>query len=179
VQKGHEGVLRVLMDAGADPAAREVFDDSTPLHFSRNRGHGYANAMKMARMLLEAGADPNARNRHGKTPLHAVAQRGDGAVLRLLLDAGADAMARMSCNLTPLHHAAAGGDEGIVRMLLDAGADGEAKNDSGDTPEDLAHSHPEVQPSGQIVLLGLLYTFAPGCASQRRVKVHRFDSVLC
>ena len=181
VHNGHAGVLRLLLDAGAEPSARGGSEQATPLHLASRY-----DRVTIARMLLAAAADPNARNRHMETPLHCAARRGAAEIVRLLLDAGADAMgsayngptdamARMSCSMTPLHRAAAGGHEGVLNMLLDAGADGEAKNDWGDTPEDHADSHPRVQPPWKFFPLGFaLCDFAPFCASQRSVTVQRF-----
>ncbi len=45
--------MRLLLDRGADPNAREPGDNATPLHFAA--GHGSLGAV---RALLDAGADP-------------------------------------------------------------------------------------------------------------------------
>jgi hypothetical protein len=60
---GQEEAVRVLLDAGADPAARYL-DDNTALHSAAFLGRA-----KVAALLLEAGADAGARNTHGETPL--------------------------------------------------------------------------------------------------------------
>ena len=76
-------VMSALLDAGADPNARDSLD-STPLHISP------APAVPL---LVAAGADVDARNSDGQTPLHIALSRGDLAKVRSLLQLGADTTA--------------------------------------------------------------------------------------
>lgn len=117
-------VVRLLVEAGADPDAallhdhripwtyrhpqrhcpdfREVTAGTTPLHLAlepscRIRAVPEIDAT-VIEALLTAGADPNAADTHGRTPLHAaVTSFGPDALaaVRLLLAAGADPHARM------------------------------------------------------------------------------------
>ncbi|MCH8978843.1 MAG: ankyrin repeat domain-containing protein [Armatimonadetes bacterium] len=70
-------LVRLLMDSGADPTAKNV-DGMTPLH--------YASSTDSVRMLLDGGADHNSQNKDGKAPLH-YSDSAENA--RILLDAGA------------------------------------------------------------------------------------------
>ncbi|KAL8402586.1 hypothetical protein RB596_009090 [Gaeumannomyces avenae] len=127
-ENGHEAVVRLLLDRGADKDAK-VGDGRTPLHWAAAGGHE-----AVARLLVEAGADKEAKDGRfgGRTPLHRAAAGGHEAVARLLVEAGADKEAkdedRFFSGRTPLHCAAEGGHEAVARLLVEAGADKEAKD---------------------------------------------------
>ena len=60
-------VIRALLEAGADPAARAEYG-MTPLHVA-----AWSNSNpSVIRALIEAGADPAARDDDGKTPFYYV-----------------------------------------------------------------------------------------------------------
>jgi ankyrin repeat protein len=63
---GHEQVVALLLDAGADINARNQNDHwgTTPLHAA---AHG--NQAKVVRVLIDRGADLKAKNPHGRTPM--------------------------------------------------------------------------------------------------------------
>lgn len=135
------GAISVLLEAGADPHARDAFYQYTPLHHAARSGHpGVAVA------LLEAGADPNAWATGfnidwgwGWTPLHLAARSNpDPDVVKALLEAGADLDARSAESyregLTPLHYAGWNPKPGVAAALLDAGADVNALSRGGRTP---------------------------------------------
>lgn len=59
---GHLDVVRLLLESGADPNAREAGDHTYPLHWAVANRH-----VEMARALLDAGGDP-----HGAGDAHAL-----------------------------------------------------------------------------------------------------------
>ena len=118
LQTSNPTIIRLLLDAGADP---NTPDDRgvTPLHLgAQNR-----NPM-VATHLLNAGADLHAGDNEGYTPLHhAAAWNGNGRVVNLLLTRGANPLAESNDGRAPLHSALryqAG--SGTVAVLIEAGA---------------------------------------------------------
>ena len=127
----YPAVIHVLVDAGADVAARH-WGDLTPLHeaASQNTNTGVTAA------LLEVGVDPNARDRDGIVPiLLAATDNSNPDVVTLLVEAGADPNARDPYGNTPLHLAWNTGwfdRRPVMRELLRLGADPLARNEAGE-----------------------------------------------
>jgi ankyrin repeat protein len=59
-------VVKMLLDAGADPNDQDTLFGDTPLH---NVGLHVGEAVKIGKLLLEYGADPLLTNKGGKAPL--------------------------------------------------------------------------------------------------------------
>ncbi len=59
-KRGDLDAVRLLLEHGADPNAREPGDNTTPLHWAAAHGH-----VDVVRALLDAGADV-----HGLGDLH-------------------------------------------------------------------------------------------------------------
>jgi len=111
---------RLLLDAGADPNARNDAG-ATALMWA-------VDDLDMTRLLIERKADPNVRSADGRSALMLAAGRsGASDVVKVLLDAGA-----MVDGQALLTQAADAGDPAIMRLLLDRGAG------SGPIPADLA-----------------------------------------
>jgi ankyrin repeat protein len=121
---GNTESVRILLDRGADPNARNK-SEATPLIYG-------AYNFDKTRLLIEKGGDVNAQSSIGSTPLSVAAfVHGNAATVRLLLEKGAAASgARRSPLLTaygPLLRAAYGGDPETVQLLLEKGADPKRK----------------------------------------------------
>ena len=68
-RQGDTEAIVALIDAGADPNAKDDSGGDTPLHQAAKGGHAKAIAA-----LLAAGADPNAKDIVGFTPVHQAAE---------------------------------------------------------------------------------------------------------
>lgn len=122
-------VFRVLLDAGADPKARDMYG-LTPLHSAVMH-----NNAAIGNALINAGVDSKARDQTARNNL---------AIITALLNAGANPNARNKQGATPLHRAAKiNTNPAIITTLLDAGADAKAKDKSGRTPFDYAREKNE------------------------------------
>jgi ankyrin repeat protein len=83
---GGAEVVRVLLEAGADPDA----DQQNPMRVRPLHSAAASGDREAVRALLEAGAEPNARQQGGFTPLHAAARNDDAEMVAQLLAHGAD-----------------------------------------------------------------------------------------
>lgn len=128
-ERGHEGVVRLLLEQGADLAARDK-PGNTPLH-SAVRG-GYRNIVGL---VLGAGADVNATDYNSNVPLHmALTLDSNSDILMMLLSAGADVNAKNSFGNTPLHLTVTlNRERSSAETLLEYGASLEFRNKSGNT----------------------------------------------
>jgi ankyrin repeat protein len=95
-------VMRMLLDAGADPTAR-TDDQTTALMIAAGLGHGGdryerfwsgARAAESVKFLVEHGADVNARNESGFTALHGTAFVGADEAAEYLVQRGAQVNAQ-------------------------------------------------------------------------------------
>jgi ankyrin repeat protein len=149
--KNLPGMVRLLLDLGADPNAR----DAIGMTVLSTASQEHADPAIVA-MLLAAGAklefvgaiylehyeiaetllkdDPSRIGPDGRDTiaLHLSVSKKNAAAVRWLIGHGIDINAKRNlwdCNHTALHMTAESGDIDIARMLLDAGADPNIRDD--------------------------------------------------
>ena len=83
----HDEVIKVLLEARADPNVRDWMG-RTPLFKASGMSRSYSK--RVVKVLLEGGADPNIRSYTGGTPLLMAALWGEREKVEMLLNAGAD-----------------------------------------------------------------------------------------
>src|SRR6266571_4517634 len=129
VREGHLEAVRVLLEAGADPAAVALSGESL-ITVARDRGHE-----AVARLLEEVRAE------RGRTApdlagadhaIHLAAAAGDVAQVEKLLDADPQLVHRGDGQGgTPLHRAVGASAREVIELLLDRGADIHARHGAG------------------------------------------------
>src|SRR5262249_2037166 len=141
VAERHPEVVKLLLDAHADVAARSlvypqtVVDEQTQragrekLNYTVQRGGATAllfaarvGDLESARLLLNAGADANDAQPDGVSALALAAHSGNGSVAALLPDRGASPDA-LGSGYSALHAAVLRSDVTLVRALLAHHAD--------------------------------------------------------
>lgn len=139
--RGDLAMVKLLLEAGADPRVQRKGSDSA-LHFAaRNKA---ATAAKVLRALVAAGAHLDAPGERGQTALHAACEASATAAVKTLLELGAksdvrDAKKKLPMDLATsraiwsafeaagvgarvdLHEAAAKGDAARVASALERG----------------------------------------------------------
>ncbi|XP_056145493.1 ankyrin repeat domain-containing protein 50 [Lampris incognitus] len=122
--EGHEDIVELLLEAGADvdetaspdantPAATAV----TPLLAAAAMGH-----ISTVGRILFWGAAVDAIDGEGKTALSLAAARGSVEVVRALLDRGLDENHKDDMGWTPLHAAACEGHRTVCAALTERGS---------------------------------------------------------
>jgi len=116
VGRGHEGVVRVLLEqSNANPNTADTISGRTPLTWAAKNGHE-----GVVRILLERDdVDCEKPDKWSRTPLLRAAENGHEGVVRILLERDdVDYEKPDKWSRTPLLLAAENGHEGAVRMLL-------------------------------------------------------------
>jgi len=142
-------IVRLLLQAGADPNAALNHRRSGPLHYAADGfvgGPAWDPDRQVAtlQVLLEAGAHIHAQDKNGATALHRAVRTRCAAAVRFLLRAGADPALGNESGSTAFHlavqntgrggsgsEAAVAAQRDILRAFLDAGVSPELKDGRG------------------------------------------------
>jgi ankyrin repeat protein len=114
---GHDDIMKMLLEAGADPNVPSKNPMKvTPLHSAvANRDN--ERAWKMARVLLTHAADVNVVQHGGWTPLQQAAAHGNIGLVKLLLEKGADISAKADDGRDAVALAQTGNHQAVVDLL--------------------------------------------------------------
>ena len=138
VMMGHSDIAKLLINSGANP--KMDFDGANLLHIAALYGGNEA----IVDVLIRNGLDVNAKVKASRldkdmTPLHIAAGKGNIKVAKALIKNGADITAKLfSYGYTPLHLAVKNKQIEFVKLLISSGADVNAKDNSEETPLDMA-----------------------------------------
>lgn len=146
---GHSDVVNILIDAGAEIAARDerganplinaaregklsavvtLLDRGAKVNFAEYDGSTALHRAvifghhDVADVLIKAGAAVNTHHTEDYTPLLSISQYGHTECGRLLIEAGANVNAAGKDGSTPLYHVAFKGYIDFLELLLSAGA---------------------------------------------------------
>ena len=142
IKGGHEGVVRLLLDKGADFENTGYRFYDTALYISVELGHE-----AITRLLLQALARLEmSRDGDRETTLHRASESGNKHIVQLLLNNGANIEAKDEYQETALHKAATH-EHDIMQHLLSNGTNFEAKDEYQETALHKApmHGHDIVQ----------------------------------
>ena len=136
--KGGRGLMKILLDAGADANRRDL-EGRYPLHRA-----AVLEDANFLLLLLQNGAEPNAADRGGDTPLHLAVRGKRRDAVTHLLGAAADPNRKNRAGMTPVHAAVKSGDQTILALLLEGGGDPNLPDRSGNSPflEAALEGHP-------------------------------------
>ncbi|KAH8696324.1 hypothetical protein BGW36DRAFT_428337 [Talaromyces proteolyticus] len=161
VELGHEAVVRLLFENGADPNWKDS-SGHTVLSLAAKRGYVaivrqlldygakpitndfhyqssllwavWYNYEDIVKLLLDEGDDPNNHDSYKRTPLVWAAGHGHENVVEILLKHGANPNKGDCCGQTPLFHATWNGHSAVVELLLKYGGDAKMEDVCGGTP---------------------------------------------
>lgn len=127
-------LVRLILAAGADPAAQDTQHFRTALHTA-----AMINDVELVKIILDAGVDVNIKNVNSTIPLHVALNRGAKSCVGLLLSAGANCNMQDDEGDNAFHVAAFSANmirenlDWIVVMLRYPDAAVEVRNHSGKT----------------------------------------------
>ena len=113
VENGHEAVVKLLLEKGADLESQDQYDGRTLLLWAAKNGHE-----AVVKLLLEKGAELESMDMDGWTLLLWAAKRGNKAAVKLLLEKGASLESK-DMKYGPLWWAVMNVHVAVVKLLLE------------------------------------------------------------
>ncbi|KAJ5366656.1 hypothetical protein N7541_000597 [Penicillium brevicompactum] len=109
--QGHEEIVQMLLDFGADVNAKD-----------RNSNSALATACRLGsknvvQILLDSGSDVNAKDKNGSSVLHEACIAGSETIVQMLLNSGSDVNARDETDTSVLQTAFLGENHSILHLL--------------------------------------------------------------
>jgi len=133
-RNGHAGVIRMLLENGADLHARATQEKVTALFVAVEREH-VSVVRELIENLPEEDAFLDEANKDGYNPLMIAVQRNNIDIVKTLLRKKANVHATLMRNkATALHIAAQENNPECIRLLVEAGADINCPDKEGVTP---------------------------------------------
>lgn len=139
-EEGDAELLRILVAAQSGNIVQEEKTHNTALHLAASNGH-----LAVCERLATQHHAVDRTNKMGKTPLHMAAEAGHADCVKLLLSKGARINKYDVEGYTPLLYAVEAGHTACAEVLLQAGASRLARTAEGQTLEQLAKAHPEIE----------------------------------
>jgi ankyrin repeat protein len=130
VVQGDKAIVRILLDKGANPAARPP-QCSSPLYITVNRDRKSILEMLLARSTREEIEETTPT---GETSLYLAVKKRHKSCVELLLVHGANPNSCPAGQESILNLAVLASQTSIVKLLLEHGANVEERNKDGDTP---------------------------------------------
>ena len=126
VEEGRDGVVRTLLEAGADPHLPDFFARSPLLRAIESHGT-MDKVMEDVRLLLQFGANPNFSGNARVSPLQRAVELGFNTadyieVVNCLIAAGVDPNIEFGCYRSPLNAAIWSRSREVLEVLIHAGA---------------------------------------------------------
>ncbi|KAL7718421.1 Protein kinase domain-containing protein [Entamoeba marina] len=117
------------------------YDANTPFHFFC-KNYANPNCQEAIDLFFRHGVDVEAKNRNGETPLHYAVRNNCIRMLLVtrLLEKNANVNAQTNRSSTVLHYAVHNERTDLLSVLLEYGADFTLKDDSNQTPYDVART---------------------------------------
>ena len=78
--RGHDAVVKLLLEKGAELEIKDKYYDRTPLLYAAEKGYE-----AVVKLLLEKGAELETKDKYCWTPLLHAAENGHEAIVKLLL----------------------------------------------------------------------------------------------
>lgn len=115
---GNTKMVKILLQAGADPSVKSLYSQKSPLHYALEE-----NYTEIVELLIENGADIALEDFNGETPIYGAIENKSYNLVKILIEKGTDVNYVAPEYYSPLRLACRKSTIEIVQLLIDAGAD--------------------------------------------------------